>query len=508
MKKIIKNIIIIIFLFLCTLIFTSVNWALQNFEFLNFDEILFQISTPLQSTETSILKSYAMGGLMTGIILTLLEFGILKLIYHFFSAQSTEISIKLWEKSFRFKIKNSILKTITTILVIILPILLVLYSLTKISIVDYIKKNYLNNSVDFFEKNYVDPRNVEITFPEKKRNLIYIYAESLETSFFDKEHGGINEDNALAPLDDLTNENTMFSNTDNRGGFYSYNGTNFTTGSLVSQTSGLPLKISADQILETTNKYKELLPGAYTLNDILTKEGYNQTFVLGSDKAFGSRDIYFKTHGNMKLFDYYYAMDIGKIPKDYNVWWGYEDSKVFEYAKEEATRLSNEGKPFNLTLLTTSTHHPDGYTEDTCSNPFQRHYSNAIYCSAEQINEFVRWAQQQSFYENTTIIIVGDHFTYKPKYIDDSNRTVYNLIINSAIEEQNSKNRKFSTMDMFPTTLAALGVTIEGEQLGLGVNLYSGKETMPEKYGIEKYDDILSYSSKFYLDNILTKKEG
>ena len=172
MKKIIKNIIIIIFLFLCTLIFTSVNWALQNFEFLNFDEILFQISTPLQSTETSILKSYAMGGLMTGIILTLLEFGILKLIYHFFSAQSTEISIKLWEKSFRFKIKNSILKTITTILVIILPILLVLYSLTKISIVDYIKKNYLNNSVDFFEKNYVDPRNVEITFPEKKRNLI------------------------------------------------------------------------------------------------------------------------------------------------------------------------------------------------------------------------------------------------------------------------------------------------------------------------------------------------
>ena len=186
----------------------------------------------------------------------------------------------------------------------------------------------------------------------------------------------------------------------------------------------------------------------------------------------------------------------------------YEDSKVFEYAKEEATRLSNAGKPFNLTLLTTSTHHPDGYTENTCSNPFQRHYSNAIYCSTEQINEFVRWAQKQSFYNNTTIIIVGDHFSYKPDYLPSDDRTVYNLIINSAVEEQNSKNREFSAMDMYPTTLAALGVTIEGDQLGLGVNLYSGKETMPEKYGKDEFNEIITYSSKYYMNNILTKKEG
>ena len=32
---------------------------------------------------------------------------------------------------------------------------------------------------------------------------------------------------------------------------------------------------------------------------------------------------------------------------------------------------------------------------------------------------------------------------------------------------------KFSQFDMFPTTLAALGVKIEGNKLGLGVNLFS-----------------------------------
>ena len=49
-------------------------------------------------------------------------------------------------------------------------------------------------------------------------------------------------------------------------------------------------------------------------------------------------------------------------------------------------------------------------------------------------------------------------------------RRTYNTIINSAITSDNTKNRKFSTLDLFPTTLAALGVKIDGNKLGLGVN--------------------------------------
>ena len=507
MKKI-KYILLILFLFICTLLYTSIKWATKSFDFLNFDEIIFQLTTPLQATESSIINSYIVGGLVPALLILPIIIIVIVFIYHYLSVKTLEIDLKLWKKNINITLKTIYLKILITLVLIFGAVAIAIHGLEEVNLFTYIERTFLNNSVDFFAENYVDPQSVEITFPEKKRNLIYIYAESLETSFFDKEHGGINEDNALAPLDDLTNENTMFSNTDNRGGFYSYNGTNFTTGSLVSQTAGVPLKIVTKSMNKVSHKYKELLPGAYSLNDILTEEGYNQTFILGSDKAFGSRDAYFESHGNMVMFDTNAAIKAGKIPKNYNVWWGYEDSKVFEYAKEEATRLSNEGKPFNLTLLTTSTHHPDGYTEDTCSNPFQRHYSNAIYCSAEQINEFVRWAQKQSFYNNTTIIIVGDHFSYKPDYLPSENRSVYNLIINSAVEEQNSKNREFSTMDMYPTTLAALGVTIEGDQLGLGVNLYSGKETMPEKYGKDEFDEIITYSSKYYMNNILTKKEG
>ena len=47
----------------------------------------------------------------------------------------------------------------------------------------------------------------------------------------------------------------------------------------------------------------------------------------------------------------------------------------------------------------------------------------------------------------------------------------------------NSVNREFNTMDMFPTTLASLGVNIEGNYLGLGVNLFSDQPTISEQYG-------------------------
>lgn len=81
-------------------------------------------------------------------------------------------------------------------------------------------------------------------------------------------------------------------------------------------------------------------------------------------------------------------------------------------------------------------------------------------------------------------------------------RTIYNLFINSSEKEKNSKNREFSSMDMFPTTLASIGVKIEGNKLGLGTNLYSGEKTILEKYGINYVDEEFKKNSTFYNDKI------
>jgi len=53
---------------------------------------------------------------------------------------------------------------------------------------------------------------------------------------------------------------------------------------------------------------------------------------------------------------------------------------------------------------------------------------------------------------------------------------------------------------MFPTTLAALGVTIEGDRLGIGTNLFSDTKTLTEIYGYDKLEEELNKNSDFYID--------
>ena len=53
---------------------------------------------------------------------------------------------------------------------------------------------------------------------------------------------------------------------------------------------------------------------------------------------------------------------------------------------------------------------------------------------------------------------------------------------------------------MFPTTLAALGVEIEGDRLGIGTNLFSDVETLTEKYGYDKVEEELCKRSEFYTE--------
>ena len=505
MKKIIKNIILSLLVFFVVFIHFLVKWAIDSFNFLNFDEILFQLTSPLNGTEASILESFFEKTVIRSILLTSVILVMIAIIIKFFQAKTTNINMKVFKKKIQYSISGKKISLIAKALIVVLLVLSLIKSANDIGLVKYIKYNYLSNS-DFFKKNYIDTRKVKLTFPENKRNLVYIYVESLESSYFTKEKGGSNDDDVMSPIEELTSESINYSDNDLYGGFFSYNGTNFTTGSLVAQTSGIPLKVRVDSI-NLTN-YKEIVKGAYTLGEILNKEGYNQMFMIGSQGEFGNRKNYFVKHGNYDFYDYYTAREEKKINKDYFEWWGFEDSKLFEYAKEKILEYANEEKPFNFSILTANTHHPDGYIDKDCEEIFTSHYSNSIYCSVNQVNEFVRWIQEQDFYENTTIIIVGDHATYKTDYLDKKDdRDVYNLIINSPIETSNNKNRLFSAMDMFPTTLATLNVKIDGDRLGLGTNLFSNKKTLSEKYGEEELEEKLQYSSKFYLDKILLNKK-
>ena len=147
-----------------------------------------------------------------------------------------------------------------------------------------------------------------------------------------------------------------------------------------------------------------------------------------------------------------------------------------------------------------------GYIDSSCKNTFSKHYLNSYACEDKMLSEFIKWIEKQDFYKNTTIIITGDHLTMQKnvyKTNDKKKRSVYNTIINSRRKIKNNKNRSFTVMDMYPTTLSAIGANIKGDRLGLGTNLYSGKKTLSENYGINNLDRELKKQSKFYRKNIL-----
>ena len=87
------------------------------------------------------------------------------------------------------------------------------------------------------------------------------------------------------------------------------------------------------------------------------------------------------------------------------------------------------------------------------------------------------------------------------------NRKCYYAIINSAAIPTTQNSRKISTYDLFPTTLASLGVTFNSDRLGLGTNLYTDEETLVEKLGFKKFDKELTRHSNYYDMYILYGKK-
>lgn len=376
---------------------------------------------------------------------------------------------------------------------------------------DYVKSIVLRSQ--FLEEEYISPRDVKLTFPEKKRNLIYIFVESGETSAQDVSNGGLMNINYIPEMTEIAKNNISFSSSDLLTGAAVAPLCGWTIAGMVAETGGIPLKMYVtNRVNNTMNEYASFLPGAVTLGDILEEQGYHNYFMAGSDFDFGGRLTYCTEHGNYTIFDYNEALEEGVIPKGYYVWWGFEDHRLFQWAKEELAEIGTKDEPFNFSLLTVDTHCQDGYVCDLCESEYGEQYANVWRCASRQIDDFVTWCQEQPWYDNTTIIICGDHcsmdrdfygeFKYS-SYAGETKRRVYNAFLNSAVEPVNMNNREFTTLDMFPSTLAALGVEIEGEHLGLGVNLFSDEQTLAEKYGYEYMFGELNKMSSFYNRELL-----
>ena len=470
--------------------FFSARWFIHTYGQIGFDSILYTLNSNLGGTEPELLISYLLKAMLPCILSTGL------VILFLFLPRKKKGKYESGSRS----VKGAVL------VCLVLALILLGIAAFDSEFIDYVIDQV--SDTPLYETYYADPDETVITFPEQKRNLIYIMLESMETSYLSTDLGGAMEENLIPELYDLARDNLCFADTKAPvGGYHTTAGATWTIGSMVAQTAGIPLKTPTEDVNDYGTSGEAFLPGVTTLTDILRDAGYRQTLMVGSDVRFGGRDAYFSQHGMSEILDLYTARKDGIVPGNYFVWWGMEDLHLFEYAKQRLTEISSGNQPFAFTMLTVDTHHVGGYQCALCEESTSGEtYDQSISCSSRQVAAFVDWIKDQPFYENTTVIIVGDHESMDNGYFqrnvdEDYQRMLYNCFINAAAKPVRKTDRQFTALDLFPTTLAALGCTIEGDRLGLGTNLFSGKNTLCEKYGFEVFNDELAKASDYYEAN-------
>ncbi len=485
-KRCLANAGLALLLLLAFLGFFAACWYVRIYGRIGFDSVLFTLTGGLGGVSPDLIRSFLLGAALPAVGCTALTGFLL---------------LRPWKWQ----------RWIPVTLSLVLSAGLLIHAAFNVELVSYILNS--NRTSGLYESEYRDPNDVNITFPEEKRNLIYIFLESMETSYLSRDMGGALDFNLIPELTELAQENINFSHNNQVGGFRQVTGASWTIGAMVAHTGGVPLKVP-EGITDWQNGYGqdgEFLDGLTNLTSILNKEGYNQALMVGSVAGFGGRDTFYENHGVDQIYDLVTARQDATVAYNYwNDWWGFEDEILFDYAKTKISQMAQEDQPFAFTMLTVDTHHIGGYKCNLCVDEHAEQYETVISCASRQVYYFIQWLKEQPFYDNTTIVITGDHCSMDNGYFnrnvaDGYERHVYNCFINAVATPQYTQNRQFCAMDMFPTTLAAMGCTIEGNRLGLGTNLFSNLPTLMEKMGYTKLCTELSKQSEYYADHFYGK---
>lgn len=481
---------------LSTFILTATIWYMRNIGDVSFEQLLFHIRVPGETTGFNPLKSFGPPALIAALFAAVLYYLLARfvLIRH------------------RIKIRNAILLTTGIFLLVIV------FALGQIGLYSYLQS--MSHESSAWAEYYTDPDDVKLIFPENKRNVIYINLESMETTYADTTNGGAMQQNLIPNLTDLLldDDNISFSHSRRIGGANQFASLAWTATSLVGQMGGIPLKLPVDDPNAFNAKNGEYLPGATMIGDILKEEGYYLEMLMGSSSSFASRDDLYRMHGAFVMTDYRYLALNGYIPIIDGMYefdfWGINDERLFEISRERLSEIAQQDQPFFVSILTVDTHFPEGYQYEDRERLHQSNYANSIMWSDRDVVEFVEWCLEQSFAENTTIILIGDHLSMDKTFFEDIptgyQRRIYNVIINSALDlsEERQYQRLYTVMDLYPTTLAAMGVTIEGDRLAYGTNLYSNQPTLYEIMGEAGLAEMLDSPSSFYNDKFLYNVEA
>ena len=303
--------------------------------------------------------------------------------------------------------------------------------------------------------------------PGLKKNIVLIYAESLEELYFETEIFG----DLLPNIRALSGKAHRFTN------LFQVGGTGWTIAGIVASQCGFPLKVSnpiaSNSTMASVDKPFE---NETCLADILSDNGYETVFMGGAPLWFAGKGNFLSTHGYQRI-----SGDEQLAPllpdRSYQSGWGLHDDSLFELALDELRSLENKTQPYLLTLLTLDTHHPNGLPSKSCKKLADNRdaMSNAIYCSDQLISQFISEAMKIADMKDTIIVLFSDHLSLRNtlwSILKDNKkrrRLAFMIFDDSAATASNIRGTHF---DVAPTMLEAAGFA-DYPKIGAGISLFT-----------------------------------
>jgi lipoteichoic acid synthase len=356
--------------------------------------------------------------------------------------------------------------------------------------------NDITEVINYTKSNYAEP-NPEYYGAGKGMNVIYLHLESMQNFLIDYK---LNGEEVTPFLNSLTSEeNTLYF--DN---FFHQTAQGKTADAefmLENSLYGLP------QGSAFTTKGVNTYQAAPA---ILGQQGYTSAVFHGNSGSFWNRNEIYKSFGYNKFFDSdYYKMNDESI-----VEYGLKDKPFYE---QSIPLLETLPQPFYTKFITVSNHYPYPIDEkDTTIAPattgdksVDTYFQTARYAD-EALEQFFVYLKESGLYENSVIIMYGDHYGISENHNKAMEKVLGKEITpfeNTGLQRvplfirvpgaEGGVNHEYSgQIDILPTLLHLLGNDTKA-------NVQFGTDILSEQH-----DDLIPFRNGDFVSPTITAVDG
>ncbi|ASN05238.1 LTA synthase family protein [Virgibacillus necropolis] len=257
--------------------------------------------------------------------------------------------------------------------------------------------NELPEIKDFVKTEVKSNEKSEMFGAAEDRNVIFISAESVQSFVINNE---VNGEEITPFLNSLVEDKDTyyFEN------FYHQTQQGKTSDSeFLTENSLYPLSRGAVFFTHGQNEY-------HALPELLNQEDYYTSVLHSNNKSFWNRDQMYNSIG----YDHFYGEEAYEVTKENSIGWGLKDKPFFEQSIKYLQAIE---QPFYTKFITLTNHFPFELSEEERTiEPFNsnsstlNNYFPTVRYTDEAIEQFFQQLKDAGLYENSIIVIMGDHY--------------------------------------------------------------------------------------------------